>query len=175
MAAVTNITNVLLLPSLEEPKMQALLPKPRFLLKILAAACQPSHLRLRKAPGNQMGPAVSILSLALSCSCAGCGVSPGCPSLIWSQLQRISKKFFEVFGICMVSFLSFYAWFRVLHILKFFWVILDGMWKQVVQICALRPLLLFAVRVWTLLLLSTLWGWMRTQSGQGKNNTVINK
>lgn len=28
-----------------------------------------------------------------------CGLGPGCPSLVWPQLQRISKKFFEVFGL----------------------------------------------------------------------------
>lgn len=94
---------------LEGPKIQALLPSPGFCWKSLPLLANLATFWLLKTPGNQMGPAVSILSLALSCSCAGCGVSPGCPSLIWSQLQRISKKFFEVFGICMVSFLSFYA------------------------------------------------------------------
>lgn len=107
--------------------------KPRFLTEILTTACQPGLLRLLKTPGNQLGPAVSILSLGLSCSCAGCGVSPEWPSLIWSQLQRISKKLFEVFGICMVSFLSFSAWFRVLHILKCsgsFWMERGSRWLR---------------------------------------------
>lgn len=103
-----------------------------FLLGMFATACQPGRFGIWRAPGARW--VLHPVSGAIPHFCS-CGLGPGCPSLVWSQLQRISKKFFEVFGIWVVSFPSLHAWFGVLHILKVsgsFWMERGSRWFKYV-------------------------------------------
>lgn len=103
MAAVTNSTNVQLHGDYEN-LWAFRSQKCKYSCQAQVSAgnvchCMPTwpvwHL---KSPRSRESCYLHSVSGAKPLFCS-CGLGPRCPSLIWSQLQRISKKFFEVFGI----------------------------------------------------------------------------